>query len=68
MELCLGSKTYELKPLQNLGVATTRGVEAYSHAKAGKAKWVNRGELGRRQVCIDEIKVELPIGISKSGG
>ena len=44
-----------LKKLVGEG-AWTNSVEAYSHAKAGKAKWVNRGELGRRQVCVDEIK------------
>ena len=44
-----------LKKLVGEGV-WTNSVEAYSHAKAGKAKWVNRGELGRRQVCVDEIR------------
>ena len=44
-----------LKKLVREGV-WTNSVEAYSHAKAGKAKWANRGELGRRKVCVDEIQ------------
>ena len=31
-------------------------IEAQSRSKAGKAKWVNRGEEGRKQVVMDELE------------
>ena len=31
-------------------------VEAYSHGVAGRAKWANRGEVGRIQVVIEEMQ------------
>ena len=34
-------------------------IEAQSRSKAGKAKWVNRGEEGRKQVVLDELKSRI---------
>ena len=43
-----------LKRLVREGV-WTNGVEAFSHTKAGKEKWANREEPGRREVCVEEV-------------
>jgi hypothetical protein len=44
-----------LKKLVAEGV-WTNCVEAYSRSKAGRERWVNRGEEGRVQVAGDEMK------------
>ena len=33
----------------------TNAVEAYSYCNAGREKWLNRGEEGRKQVVVDEL-------------
>ena len=38
-----------LKVLVSGGMGTG-GVEAYSHSRAGRERWVDRGEVGRMQV------------------
>ena len=43
-----------LKRLVTAGVGLS-SVEAFSWSVAGKAKWVNRGEVGRVQVVCEEM-------------
>ena len=42
------------KKLLAEGVGTDK-IECYSRSKAGREKWVNRGEEGRKQVVLDEV-------------
>ena len=34
----------------------TNAIEAHSRSRAGRDKWVNRGEEGRKQVVMDELE------------
>ena len=34
----------------------TNAIEAYSRSRAGRDKWANRGEEGRKQVVLDELE------------
>jgi hypothetical protein len=45
----------KLKKLK-LARVGTNAIEAYSHSKARRDKWVNRGEEGRKQVVVDELE------------
>ena len=44
-----------LKRLESEGVGNNV-IEDYSHSKAGRERWVNRGEEGRKQWVLEEIK------------
>ena len=46
------------KKLLAEGVGTD-SIESYSHSKSGREKWVNRGEEGRKQVVLDEVKSRI---------
>ena len=47
------------------GQGGTSVIEVQGRSKAGKAKWVNRGEEGRKQAVMDELESTLADGNCK---
>ena len=59
-EKCIEAEEVNLmfKKLLAEGVGTDQ-IECESRSKAGRAKWQNRGEEGRRQVVCDEVRTRI---------
>ena len=59
-EKCIEAEEVNLmfRKLLAEGVGTDQ-IECASRSNAGKAKWLNRGEEGRRQVVCDEVKARI---------